>query len=358
MVNELQPIVEATEQPTAAETAITKYVFLDIVGYSRNRSVEAQTDIITALNSIVREAVGGSEAAPDRVIYIPTGDGICIALIEQSVPYDLPILVALDILRLLSEYNSKQQDPMRRFAVRIGINENIDNIVTDINGRRNVAGAGINYAQRIMSKADGGNILVGEGVHNYLSQREKYLGKFKAFTATVKHGLQMSLYQLADQSVPCLNSAIPEALRPKPVPQKEEFKFTKLVAYLIGHIAAKRDFILQHLDSPQGRYSLFVLMTFLANDSVEASEATDFDPFVSYMPKTEHGTLEEVFEHFESLDFSLICNYGDMFYDMHVAPSWGLRYFKPLSQYLELEPEALVKLKREWPEIAKELGLA
>jgi hypothetical protein len=54
-----------------------KYVFLDIVGFTRNRTVEAQADIVKQLNAIVIEAVKESGSPRDKFIFIPTGDGIC-----------------------------------------------------------------------------------------------------------------------------------------------------------------------------------------------------------------------------------------------------------------------------------------
>lgn len=55
----------------------------------------------------------------------------------------------------------------------MGINTNADNLVTDINGARNLAGAGINIAQRVMDSADGNQILVSHSVYDTLRDREK-----------------------------------------------------------------------------------------------------------------------------------------------------------------------------------------
>ncbi len=158
------------------ETARVQYVFLDVVGFTRNRSVEAQSEVIRKLNNLVLTAtkiiikatkdnyIIVDEPPENNTIFIPTGDGIAIALID--VPgFDLHLQLALEILRLIASYNSGTTDPTRQFEVRIGINENIDNIVPDINGRRNVAGAGISMAQRIMDKADASQILVGQTVY-------------------------------------------------------------------------------------------------------------------------------------------------------------------------------------------------
>src|SRR5438876_10940737 len=105
-------------------------------------------------------------------LFIPTGDGLCIALIntEGRYRYDIHMLVALNILESLEDYNRSQPDEMRRFHVRIGINSNEDNLINDINARPNLAGAGISLASRIMDKADGSQILVGESVFERLQQ--------------------------------------------------------------------------------------------------------------------------------------------------------------------------------------------
>lgn len=354
---ELTPSMPHAPVSAPAETANIKYVFMDIVGYSHKRSVEAQTDIIATLNEIVRTAVTSERADADKTIYIPTGDGLCIALIEQNLPYDLPLVITLSVLRLLHEANEGQSDPMRRFQVRIGINENTDNMVVDINGRRNVAGAGINYTQRVMSNADGGNVLVGQTIYERLSQREKYMSKFKEYPVTVKHGVQLRLHQYVDESLVYLNSEIPETLRPKSAKPEQEPKFTKLVAYLIGYLVKHNEFIVSHLDYGQNSYSLFALMALLAEESVTASKATEFDlPSPSFLIDF-NGDLGGQFEYLQRQDMLIICGFVDLFYRFHVARFWGDKYLNFLTTYLRVSEAGVEKMKSEWPEIAQELGI-
>ncbi len=80
--------------------------------------------------------------------------------------------MALRILRATAEHNSENVELRKKFQVRIGINSYEDTIVKDINGERNVAGAGINMAQRIMNAADGGNILMRTEKYNGLTSRK------------------------------------------------------------------------------------------------------------------------------------------------------------------------------------------
>ena len=174
----------------SAETRHVRYVFLDVVGFTQKRSVEAQTDIVAALNGIVRDAADGLGLVGDSIIFLPTGDGLCAAVVAPHDPYDVHVLLAMGVLERVSKHNANESDAMRRFQVRVGVNENVDNVLIDINGRRNVAGAGINTAQRVMSLADGGQLVVGPTVFDLLRHRERYMGAFRSFTARIKHAVQ------------------------------------------------------------------------------------------------------------------------------------------------------------------------
>src|SRR5207247_1517913 len=136
-------------------------------------------------------ACGEHHLSDGKRLYLPTGDGLCIVLLGITDPYDIHLRLALDILARLKAYRNAESDSMRQFEVRIGINSNIDNSVTDINGNKNVAGAGINMAQRIMSLADGSQILVSRNIFEILSQRERYREAFKMYTTSVKHGVSI-----------------------------------------------------------------------------------------------------------------------------------------------------------------------
>lgn len=198
-----------------AKTALIRYVYLDIVDFSINRTVEAQSEIIQVLNRIVIEAVGEQAVPSDSILYLPTGDGICICIINQIDPYDLHVQVSLGILRRLEKHNHSETDTRRRFKIRVGINENQDNLIVDINGQKNVAGLGINTSQRIMTLADPLQINVGESVYERLSQREAYSDMFRKRSSEVKHGLVLVCYQYVNNDFSYLDSRVPGK------PQKE-----------------------------------------------------------------------------------------------------------------------------------------
>lgn len=186
-----------------------KYIFLDIVGFSHGRTVDAQADIIEALNGIVESAIAKFKVPQKRRILLPTGDGVCIVLLNFETPHDVHLLLALDIIRQVFEFAAATKDRMRKFRIRVGLNANTDSLVTDVNGRQNIAGAGINTAQRIMSAADGNQILVGEAVHAGLQHFEEYYSSFKRFELIDKHGNRIPAYQYVAAGKKGLNRRVP-----------------------------------------------------------------------------------------------------------------------------------------------------
>lgn len=209
-----------------------KHIFMDIVGYSNNRSVEAQIDIITKLNDVVKKVLAEFKVSPSKRLLLPTGDGICLTFINQT-QYDFSINVAVRILESIKQINEQTDDKMRQFLVRIGINENIDNIIIDINNKKNVAGSGINYAQRIMSLADGNMIMIGSSVYEQLKRREKFIDKFKGWKSNIKHGEVLTVYQYIDDSIPVLNTLTPIAFNSSRNEKKQVHLTDHLAMYLV-----------------------------------------------------------------------------------------------------------------------------
>src|SRR4051812_4236493 len=125
------------------KTVAAKYIFLDVVGFTYNRSIEAQADIVRLFNDIVESSIVEFAIPKDNVLFIATGDDICVALLNTESPYDVHLSIALRIIEKVNRNNETAKNEMRKFEVRIGISSNTDNLVTDINGNRNIAGAGI-----------------------------------------------------------------------------------------------------------------------------------------------------------------------------------------------------------------------
>lgn len=334
-----------------AITIPAKYIFLDVVGFTHERSVEAQTDIVHVLNGVVKSAVGDSGVPDDKNIFLPTGDGICIALLNIESPYDVHLQIALNIVKGVHEYSEATEDNMRKFQVRIGLSTNTDNLITDINGNRNIAGAGINTASRVMSKADGNQILVGETVYDTLRYREKYIAAFRGYWVKVEHDVLMKVYQFIAGGHIGLNINTPETFL-----QVEEPKLTKLLAYYFAHAIKNRSFFITQLLSIDA-YPSIVLLWFLARDSVIRSEATDINKPLYGTYKHGEATLEEQFKYYYSLDPNIVCSLAALILSKDLS-QYKL-YFDGVGiiEYRFIKLEGVRKLKKEWPEIWAEFEL-
>lgn len=208
------PLPVDTQTIHSSHTVSAKYVFIDIVGFTRGRSVEAQSYIVQMLNRIVKDSVHTCAIAQEQLLYIPTGDGICIAILNYETPFDVHLQLALHVIKEIQKYNDVMEKEPYKFQVRIGINANIDNLIIDINNNRNIAGAGISMAARIMDKADGNQILVGQSVFETLQYRERYVSAFRSYRTTVKHGLGLDVHQFILGEHVGLNTDVPQSLKP------------------------------------------------------------------------------------------------------------------------------------------------
>ena len=178
----------AAEVKKEIELEIAHVLFIDIVGYSK-LSINDQHAAVEELNRVVRasEQFQRAEAA-NRLLKISTGDGI--ALVFYTSP-EAPVQCAVEISRSLKE--------RPRLQLRMGIHSGPVSGVVDLNERANLAGAGINMAQRVMDCGDAGHILLSKRVAEDLEQYDKWrpllhdLGLYE-----VKHGVRVSVVNLYD----------------------------------------------------------------------------------------------------------------------------------------------------------------
>ncbi len=209
------------------------------------------------LNRLVLEAASMHNIAGESRIYLPTGDGICLVLLNIDDPYDIHVRLALSIIEKIEEHGENAKDEQRKFKVRIGVNSNVDNLIIDINSNQNIAGAGINLAQRVMSLADGNQILVGQPVYDVLSQREQYMHSFRGYVARVKHGLVLSVDQLAINGCRGLDVSTPLQFREESsVPEP----LSEIAAYYMAHVMIHRAEIASNVEHGQNSYAFVVLL--------------------------------------------------------------------------------------------------
>jgi len=324
-----------------------KYVFLDVVGFTFNRSVEAQTDIVGSLNSVVTQSLDRIGIKPENRILLPTGDGLCLALLDQTLRFDTHLLLALEILHLLHDYNQSTSDEMRRFWVRIGINENVDNVVTDINGNRNVAGAGINLAQRVMRSADGGQVLVGQPVFETLRHRERYMKSFRRYDAQGENRVTLTVFQFIEEGHSGVSVATPaQFVRPKQIEQR----LTETEALYMAHAMKHADLFKARRADWIADYAAAVLLWFLAADSLEERHASEYKEPRFRIHGGRSISIEKAFEYYMAIDFGVCC---ELSHYVKSQLSGIAAYIQPvgISGYHVVNDRGKAKLRAEYPEI-------
>ena len=181
----------AAEVNREIQLEIAHVLFIDIVGYSK-LSINEQHAAVEELNQVVRasEQFQRAEAA-GRLLKIATGDGM--ALVFYASP-EAPAHCALEISRALKEHP--------RLPVRMGIHSGPVSGVFDVNNRPNLAGAGLNMAQRVMACGDAGHILVSKHVAEDLEEYEHWRPLLHDLgTCEVKHGVHVVILNLYSDQV-------------------------------------------------------------------------------------------------------------------------------------------------------------
>jgi len=168
------------------ELEIAYVLFIDIVGYSK-LLVDQQRRLLETLNQIVRGTEPFRKAeANHRLITIPTGDGM--ALVFYNTP-EAPVECALEVSRAVKEHPE--------LKLRMGVHSGPVSGVMDVSGRANIAGAGINIAQRVMDCGDAEHILLSKHVAEDLEQLGHWHKHLHDLGQTeVKHGANISVVNL------------------------------------------------------------------------------------------------------------------------------------------------------------------
>jgi TolB-like protein/class 3 adenylate cyclase/Tfp pilus assembly protein PilF len=190
-----------TEVKKEIELEIAHVLFIDIVGYSK-LLINEQRRLLATLNEIVRgtDQFRSAEAA-GRLIKIPTGDGM--ALVFYKSPEE-PIECALEISRAVKDHPE--------LKLRMGVHSGAVSGVVDVNERANVAGAGINIAQRVMDCGDAGHVLLSKHVAEVLEEYPHWQPHLHELgECEVKHGARVSVVNL--YTVELGNPGVPEKLK-------------------------------------------------------------------------------------------------------------------------------------------------
>src|SRR3954451_22386770 len=183
------------------QMVIGHVLFMDIVGYSK-LLLDEQRELQQLLNDVVRSTEQFRLAETNgKLVRLPVGDGMALVFFNSP---EAPVQCAVEISKLLRD------NP--QFQLRMGIHSGPVNTVTDVNDRANIAGAGINIAQRVMDCADGGHILLSKRTAEDLSQARPWRPYLHELgECSVKHGVPISLVNLYTDQVG--NPAVPEKIQ-------------------------------------------------------------------------------------------------------------------------------------------------
>jgi TolB-like protein/Tfp pilus assembly protein PilF len=172
----------AAESASNLVVEIGHVLFIDLVGYSKLRT-EEQNDRLRRLTEIVVASAQVRKATDEQLVRLPTGDGMALVFRRSA---EEPAHCALEITRAL------KHDP--ELPIRMGIHSGPVSDVTDVGGRTNLAGGGINIAQRVMDCGDAGHILFSKRAAEDLEQSGQWQAQLHDLgECEVKHGVRLGL---------------------------------------------------------------------------------------------------------------------------------------------------------------------
>src|SRR5881398_638156 len=215
----------AAEVKKEIQLEIAHVLFTDIVGYSK-LPIHQQRAVVERLNEIVRGTDEYQAAkTAGRLITIPTGDGVTLVFYHSP---EAPVECALEISRALKKHPEVQ--------LRMGIHSGPVSGVIDATGKANVAGAGINMAQRIMDCGDAGHIFLSKHVAEDLEEYPHWQPHLHELCeCEVKHGVRVSVVNLytAELGTP----GVPEKLKAARVAAAARKKRTALRRLSLGVVS-------------------------------------------------------------------------------------------------------------------------
>jgi eukaryotic-like serine/threonine-protein kinase len=197
----------------SAPLEIAHVFFMDIVAYSM-LPMDQQQGRLCDLQDAVRKTSEFIRAQrDDQLIRLPTGDGMALVFFGDP---EAPVRCALELSQALREHPE--------IKLRMGIHTGPVYRIADINANRNVAGGGINMAQRVMDCGEAGHILLSKAVADVLTQLTSWRGSLKDLgEAEVKHGVRVHLFNLCTTEAG--NPNLPSKLRKATVNKTIKWSF-------------------------------------------------------------------------------------------------------------------------------------
>ncbi len=186
-----------SEEAIDSKFEIGHVLFIDIVGYSK-LLLEEQKERLGQLTKIVLGTAQVRDSTDEQLVRLPTGDGMALVFRHSA---EKPARCALEIAEALRKHPE--------IPVRMGIHSGPVSEVTDVSGRTNLAGSGINMAQRVMDCGDAGHILLSQRVADDLVASRQWASRLRDLgECEVKHGVRLHLVNLYAE--PLGNAALPQ----------------------------------------------------------------------------------------------------------------------------------------------------
>ncbi len=189
------------EASSDVDLEIAHVLFMDIVGYSKLLT-DQQRGLLNELNKIVRETPQFKQAeAVGKLIRLPTGDGMALAFFTNP---EAALKCAIEINQRIRNHPE--------LPLRMGLHSGPVSGVTDVNERSNVAGVGINMAQRVMDCGDAGHILLSSRIADDLAQQSRLRPSLHELgPVEVKHGVKVEIVNFYTDEVG--NPELPENVK-------------------------------------------------------------------------------------------------------------------------------------------------
>src|SRR6202162_2474292 len=269
----------APSQSSDLKFEIGHVLFIDIVGYSK-LLINEQSDQIQKLKEVLRGADQVRLAeAEGKLLRLPTGDAG--ALVFRNSP-EAPVLCALEIAKALKTHPE--------LHVRMGIHSGPVNEVADLNEQANIAGAGVNIAQRVMDCADAGHILLSRRVAEDLEHYPRWkpclheLGECE-----VKHGHKLSLVNFYQDEIG--NREIPRKFRQAKAARTTKSWKIAVTAALLVLLMAGGIFYRLHQSKPLTDKDTIVLADFTNTTGDPVFDGTLRQGLASQLEQTPFITL-------------------------------------------------------------------
>lgn len=283
-----------------------KILFCDVIGYSKLDATGQYICQRTLTQSLLEWLARMNLSMERDVIALPTGDGVALNFMVPDASVHLRAAISL----LESIRGAGRPLPGKApIEVRIGLNSHTDAIVSDINGKPNIVGHGINIAQRVMDIGSHGQVLLHDKVRHDLATEVEFAPKIHFLGEyEVKHGVRVPVSQYVDPTISYLNNDPPSRERAEQrvltlekvlkCQVQERIVEVRLEASAVQHLHDIRryveDLIADHADVPHLKYLASWVATEMLDNAFLHARLEKDDHIVLVLTRKTQGLVVEV----------------------------------------------------------------